>query len=371
MRKTLAVVGLMFATMLCTGQAHAWNCTNSLAERVPVAAGTAGTFGDGDGQLFLGKAGEGVAGQLYECEVVPPGTTAPAGSIITNTNSANASSNSNSNSTSSSSSKSSASGGNASATGGNANVGPINTTSKATGGAVTNSGNSSNTNTNTATGGAGGNSNQKQTQSASSAANNNGNGNGNGANNSSYSSTTNVAADKIPVASAIAPPVIPTSPCFKGVGVGVQTMAVGASFGGGKVDENCAILEASRLAPSLIAKCKVYISNKYVKKAGVTLDDCLAEQTVVVEAPPAVAVAVPAPAPQIVVNIPPQPAVIVPAPIVNVIAPAPAPTVVVHAAPRKHVPCVPTQPNTTCKPDKKVVFTDDGNGHLHAERAEL
>ena len=373
MRKVLMGAVLLFASMLCTGQAHAWNCSDPLAERVPVAAGTQGTTGDGDGQLFLGTGGEGVAGQLYECKVVPPGTTPPPGSIITNTNSSSA--NASSSSTSKSSSKSTANGGNASATGGS--VGPINTTSLATGGSIKNSGNSSNTNTNTANGGAGGaggNSNQSQTQSTSSSATNNGTGNGNGANNSSYSSTTNVAATKIPVASAIAPPVLPTNPCFKGIGVGVQTMAFGGSFGGGKIDSNCAILEAARLAPNLLSRCKVYISNKYVKAAGVTLDDCLNEPDAPVVAPVAVVNApqpIQAPTPPVFITVEPAQPVVVPAPNVVIVAPAPAPSVVVHAAPRKHVPCVPTQPNTTCKPDKKIVFTDDGRGNIQAERATL
>jgi hypothetical protein len=349
MRKALAVAGLLFVSLLCTGTAKAWDCPSG-QQRVQAPAGTPTTAPFYD-------VVEGIA---FICEPIPPTTPPSTGS--TSNSSANASSNSSSNSSSSSSSK--ATGGNASATGGNANVGPINTTSNATGGSIKNSGNSSNTNTNTATGGAGGNSNQSQTQSTSSAANNNGNGNGNGANNSSYSSTTNVAATKIPVASAYAPPVLPTNPCFKGIGVGVQTMAFGGSFGGGKIDPNCSILEAARLAPNLLSRCKVYISNKYVKAAGVTLEDCLEQEApvAVVEAPQPIQ----ASAPQVVVNIPPQPAVIVPAPIVNVIAEAPAPSVVVHAkprVPRSNKKCVPT----VCD-SKKVVFTDDGSGHVVAEQ---
>jgi hypothetical protein len=145
-------------------------------------------------------------------------------------------------------------------------------------------------------------------------------------------------------------------------------MAFGGSFGGGKIDPNCAILEASRLAPSKLAKCKVYISNKYVKAAGVTLDDCMNEPE---EAPVAVVEApqqIQAPTPPVFITVEPAQPVVVPAPIVNIIASAPAPSVVVHAnpVPRKHVPCVPTQPDTTCK-QKKVIFTDDGLGHMRAE----
>ena len=191
--------------MLCTsGVSFAWNCSNSLAERVPVPAGTAGTYGDGDGQLFLGTASEGVAGQLYECEIVPPGTTAPAGSIATSqsNSSANSSSQSNSSSKSNSNSNSNATGGNATAIG-----------QGGAGGSVKNSGNSSNTNVNTAQGGAGGNANQHQTQSqtatgGSSSAVANGNGVGNG--NNSNDTTVNYPRQ---VATAVAPEVFPSAPC--------------------------------------------------------------------------------------------------------------------------------------------------------------
>lgn len=99
--------------------------------------------------------------------------------------------------------------------------------------------------------------------------------NGNNSNNST--SITNVAAPKIPVATAYAPATYPTVTCFKGFGAGVQTAPAGVSFGGGKIDENCAILEAAARAQNKVTYCKVYISNKYVKKAGVTFEDCMAE----------------------------------------------------------------------------------------------
>lgn len=99
----------------------------------------------------------------------------------------------------------------------------------------------------------------------------------NGNNSNNTSSVTNIAAPKVPVATAYAPSVYPTVTCFKGFGAGIQTAPIGASFGGGKIDENCAILEAAKNAQSKLAFCKVYVSNKYVKKAGVTLADCLAE----------------------------------------------------------------------------------------------
>lgn len=120
--------------------------------------------------------------------------------------------------------------------------------------------------------------NQQQQQSAQAQANGNGDGNGNNSNN--YATTENYAAAKIPVASAYAPTTIPTVPCFKGFGAGVQTVPFGASFGGGKIDKNCATLEAARQAPSKLARCKVYVSDEYVRKAGVTLQDCMEEPDV-------------------------------------------------------------------------------------------
>jgi len=72
-------------------------------------------------------------------------------------------------------------------------------------------------------------------------------------------------------------------------------------------------LEAARQAPSTLARCKVYIQNKYVKEAGVTLADCLADAFV---EPPAVpVVSAPPPAPQpIVVTVAPPP---IPAPVIT------------------------------------------------------
>jgi hypothetical protein len=116
-----------------------------------------------------------------------------------------------------------------------------------------------------------------------------------------YSSTTQVDASKIPVSTAYAPSVFPTVTCFKGFGAGVQTMPVGASFGGGKIDENCAILEAAGRARNLLTFCKVYITNKYVKKSGTTLENCMSEPPVPVAqvVTPVVVPVTPAPAPVI------------------------------------------------------------------------
>lgn len=319
MKAVIAAVVLVLAT-LCSPAAKAWNCPAG-QQRVQAPAGTPTTAPYYD-------VVEGIA---FVCEPIP--TTPPPS---TSGSSANAASNANSTSTSNSSSQ---------ANGGNA-------TSTATGGNQQQKQNQSQT----ATGGnaTGGNASaQGGTASASN--------NGNGSNNASYSNTTNVAASKIPVASAYAPPVLPANPCFKGFGVGVQTMAVGGSFGGGKIDGNCAILETARLAPSLLAKCKVYITDKYAKAAGVTLDDCLLQEAVPVQAE----VAAPVQAVPVVVNVQPAAPVVIPAPAVNVIVPAPpAPSVVVHATAKPKVPhsaksCVPK----VCP----TVYSDDGKGHVVKE----
>jgi hypothetical protein len=343
MKAVIAAVALAFCLAFAT-PAHAWNCSDPLAERVQVPFGTAGTQGDGDGQLANFN------GALYECEVVKPTppTTTPSTSNSTSSASSAANSSANSASNSSASSNQSqsqkqgqtqtANGGSATSiatggqggAGGKATVGNVSSTVSNSGNStVKNSGNSSNKNTNTATGG-----NQSQTSTSSA----NGNGVGNGDNSNNYENVTNVPRD---TATAVAPTVLPTVPCFKGMGIGAQMASAGLSFGGGKIDANCADLEASRLAPSLIARCKVYLQNKYVKAAGVTLADCMnvpAPATVIVQAP-----AQPIPAP--VINIP--------APVVTIIqAPAlpPAPSVAVAAKAvvhRSHPAC-------------KCVYTNDG-----------
>jgi hypothetical protein len=116
---------------------------------------------------------------------------------------------------------------------------------------------STNTNTNTAT------SSSSSTASA--------NGNGNNSNN------TTVEAPKIPVSSAITPPIMPTVPCFKGFGGSAQTMAFGASFGGGKIDKGCNARELARSfsGPQTVASCKILLATKEAKAAGITMEDCL------------------------------------------------------------------------------------------------
>jgi hypothetical protein len=133
----------------------------------------------------------------------------------------------------------------------------------------------------------------------------------------------------------------------------------GVSFGGGKIDENCARLEASRVAPSLVARCKIFILNKYAKEAGVTMEDCLpAPQSPVVKVypldEPTRTGAIEAPA-----------TIIVPTPVVNnyvTYAPVPTPPVNIAVAARKYgrekpFTCNPTTPKgkNPCKP----VITND------------
>lgn len=168
---------------------------------------------------------------------------------------------------------------------------------------------------------------------------------------------------------------MPTVPCFKGFGAGVQTMAVGGSFGGGKVDENCAALETARVLSGLGYKqagCLVAVSTKAAKKAGLTPDMCTPD---VVEVPAALEtiVAPPTQLPAITVNIP-APIINVPAqapPVVNMIIPTPdqKPAIVVHAHPAKkhtvHQPC-PVNPAPVC-PARPTVFTNDAKGGIHEE----
>ena len=148
-------------------------------------------------------------------------------------------------------------------------------------------------------------------------------------------SVENIEAPKIPVASAYAPTTLPSAPCVKGFGAGIQTMPIGGSLGGSKVDAGCDIREDARsffLAGSRIAGCKMLVSSKRAQKAGVTLQDCLTTPP----PPPIVAAPVPVvqPAPQItVVQAPPT--------FVYLSAPPPAPVVplapvkTVHAARKK------------------------------------
>ena len=372
--KTPVIGGLVFAalSLLCTVPAQAWNCSTPGQIRVQVPNGTVGTgTGDGSGQVVV------VGGLTFQCQN-PPSTSS--------TSNANSNSSSNSKSTSQSNSNSSSN-----ATGGNATGGSVNNSGNSTaiaaggqggtGGSVKDSGNSTNVNTNIAQGGQGGsvknsgnssinnsgnskiensgNSNQKQSQNQGQsqvATGGKSSANGNGDNSNNSSSVTNVPRD---TATAIAPPVYPTVPCFKGIGIGAQGPAFGASFGGGKIDQNCAELEAARQAPTLIARCKILLTNKFYQKAGVSMEDCMAvpaPREVVVQAP------VETPAPQIVVNVPP---IIVPTPQISVSVEAPVPAKPLPPPVKQHhvvKPCPtvpPCQANLPGKLSSQMWTNDD------------
>jgi hypothetical protein len=364
MRSVIAAVVLVLAT-LCSPVAQAWNCSDPSAERVDVGSTlpAGASAGDGDGQYYKGSDAVN-PNDYYVCKVVTPATAPTGGNSNANsssTSSATSSSQAASNSASQSSatggkSSSTATGGTSSATGGNATGG------NAVAG-ISNAGNSYSTNNNQSAGGSGGSAtatggNQKQTQSnaltnsGNSIASASGNGVGNGNNSNNYSNSTNVAAA---AASPYAPPSFSTATCFKGFSGGASTAAAGISFGGGKIDQNCAELEAARQSPNLLTFCTQYIRVKYVKEAGVTLEMCMQPKPAVIAPVPA-AVAQVAAQP-IVVTIQ-QPAVVVPAPVVNVITPSPAPSIAVHAkprVPRSNNKCVPRE----CPKTKPTVWNED------------
>ena len=284
-------LGLLFFALLCCSPAFAWNCTGNDI-RVQVPTGTVGTgTGDAPGNVVVDN------GLTFQCQ---PPTPAPTTSGNTNTNTNSSTSGSTSGSTST------ATGGNATATGGNS-------TSNQTQG-------------------------QKQKQSQSSTNNNQSAG---GAVSDVGNSVENIAAPKIPVATADAPPVFSTVNCFKGFSGGAQSAVAGLSFGGGSIDKNCAAERAAQdylASGNRLAFCKVMVTTKQSKDAGVTLEDCMnvpVRPIVMVPAP------APAPVPQITVNIP-QPQVVYLTPPPVPVAP-PVKPVVRHAARRKPVdPCYAT-----------------------------
>jgi hypothetical protein len=222
MRNRLVFAVLMFA--LFTFMPHtalAWNCTTAGQVRVQVPTGTVGSgTGDGSGQVVVDN------GLTFICEALPTATTGGTQTQTQSQTSASSSVNTNTNSTTGGTSSSTSS--------------------------VKDSGNSANTNTTSSAGG------------------------GNGSNNTN--TTTNVAAPIIPVASAYAPTSLPSAPCIKGFGLGVQVPQAGVSFGGGKVDVGCDERELARsyaLLGSKLAACKILVANERSQKAGVTLTDCM------------------------------------------------------------------------------------------------
>jgi hypothetical protein len=300
MKKFLAVAVVMFASC---GMSMAWNCSVAGEGRVQVPASYTGN-GTGDGNNQVVSQG----GLNFACLPDPiPMPTPTAGNTNTNTNNSTSTSGSTSNSTST------ATGGNATATGGNST------------------------------------SNQKQGQSQSS-----NNQSAGGSVSNVGNSVENIAAPKIPVASAYAPTTLPSAPCIKGFGAGIQTMPVGGSIGGSKVDAGCDIREDARsffLAGSRLAGCKMLVSSKRAQKAGVTLQDCLTTPIVAAPAP----VPVVPPAPQVtVVQAPPTfvylsaPPVASAPPVVPVIPVKPVPHAPKPAKRAPHKPCPVTPLQQEC-----------------------
>ena len=259
-------IALALFALVLSVPAFAWNCTTPGQIRVQVPTGTVGNgTGDGSGQVVVDS------GLTFECETLPTTSTTPTTSNSTSTANSNA-------------------------TGGNAS-------STATGGNV------KNTNTLTNTQGQ----KQGQTQSNSSV---NSNQSSSGSVSDVGNSQTTVEAPKIPVNTAVAPPVFSTTNCFKVFSAGGQTAVGGLSFGGGGIDKNCA---AERVAQDYfamgnrLAACKVITSTKASKDAGVTLADCMNVPVPVVRTVvPVVSAPIPAPVTvQITNNIPPAPAPII------------------------------------------------------------
>jgi hypothetical protein len=162
---------------------------------------------------------------------------------------------------------------------------------------------------------------------------------------------TTVEAPQIPVNSAYAPTVFSTVNCFKGFSAGGQAAVGGVSFGGGKIDSNCA---AERIAQDYyamgnrLAACKVIITTKYSKAAGVTLEDCMNVPVPIqrVIAPQPAPVAVQPVKVEIINNIPPAPAPIIIHESIDVIGPKLPP---LHAKKRMvHRPCPVTPLQNEC-----------------------
>jgi len=259
-------------------QMFGWNCSVAGEVRVQVPPSYTGS-GTGDGNNQVVSQG----GLNFVCETLPTPPTTP--STTTNT------SNSTSGASATSGSTSSATGGNSSSKSG-----------------VSNSGNSSNKNTLNNTNTLANTQGQKQGQSQNNASTNSNQSAGGSVSNVGNSQTL-VEAPSIPVNTAIAPPVFSTANCFKGYSAAGQTAVAGLSFGGGKIDKNCA---AERIAQDYfamgnrLAACKVIISTKASKDAGVTLEECLNVPVRVTVVAPSATVVAPEPIKvEIVNNIPP------------------------------------------------------------------
>lgn len=235
--KTILMLLILATSSLCFG----WNCSVPGEIRVQVPSSYKGNgTGDGNNQVVT------VQGLSFVCEA-PPTTSTPS---TTNTNS-NSNNNSNTNNNSNKNSNSNS----------NTNTNNVNNTVR-----TSQKQQQSQNQSQTATGG---NATSSATGGTSSATNN-----GNGSNNT----VTNVAAPTIPVSSAYAPTALPSAPCVKSYGGAAQSVAFGASLGGGKIDQGCDERELARsfaLLGSRVSACKILIQGKQAKKAGITLEDCM------------------------------------------------------------------------------------------------
>ena len=110
-----------------------------------------------------------------------------------------------------------------------------------------------------------------------------------------------------------------------GFSAGLTLSQIGLAGGSSREAKNCALLETARSFDAnneRLAACKVKITSKYSKAAGVTLADCMQQELV---AAPPIAVAAPAPTPTIIVVPAATPAV----PVAAVpVAAAPSPVLV-------------------------------------------
>jgi hypothetical protein len=116
------------------------------------------------------------------------------------------------------------------------------------------------------------------------------------------------------------------------------------AFGSGSIDKNCAALATSQnlfAMGSRLAACKVIVTTKAAKDAGVTLADCMIvpiQRSVSLQTPPVAVQPI-----QVTVNVPPAPAVqlvyLTPPQIAPVVAPKPLGDVKPRSA--KHIakPC--------------------------------
>lgn len=331
MRKALLTAVVMFA---CSLGAIAWDCpTGQIRQQAPAGTSTSTPYYD---------VVEGIA---FICVPTPttPVTTPPS-----STSTSSSTSGANSNSTSGASST--ATGGKATATGGKAT---------STSG-VSNSGNSNNTNklsntlSNTIANTNKLSNSQKQGQTQSNASTNSNQSSATGNGDNSDNSVTNVEAPKIPVNTAMAPPVFSTANCFKGFSGGAQSAVAGLSFGGGKIDPNCAALSTAQnlyAMGSRLAACKVIVTTKSAKSAGVTMEDCMAiaAPRVVVQAAPVAPVLPPV---VVTVQSPPQ-IVYIPQPHTTITVTAPK-TVAKRKPVVKHVcPVTPLQQACPVAPREK------------------